>query len=294
MNASLKCKECLFNKNISNTQIFSKEQIAGFEKGVSELIEEFGDVKSAPYIQSKIDELYGECFGRKRDFTDIKKKYNLYMLEKEEIIRNAIQESDDIISACIKFACVGNYIDFGTVDNVDNSVLETIFEKAKSEELNSENLLRFKKDLEKAKKLVYLTDNCGEIVLDKVFMEFLKKLYPELNIIAIVRGGDTLNDATFSDSEMIGLDKVVDVISNGTAIPGTDIEEISDEAKKVLQEADIIISKGQGNFETMFGEGFNTYFIFMCKCQMFVERFGLKQYSLVFANENDIKKEIPV
>lgn len=64
--------------------------------------------------------------------------------------------------------------------------------------------------------------------------------------------------------------------------------------KKALQEADIIISKGQGNFETMFGEGFNTYFIFMCKCQMFVERFGLKQYSLVFANENDIKKEIPV
>lgn len=63
-------------------------------------------------------------------------------------------------------------------------------------------------------------------------MEFLKNLYPELTVTAVVRGGDALNDATLSDAEMIGLDKVADVISNGTAIPGTDIEENSDEAKK--------------------------------------------------------------
>ena len=294
MNASLKCKECLFNKNISNAKMFSKEQLTEFEIGVSELIKKFGDNKSAPYIQSRIDELYGKCFGKKRDFTDIKKKYNLYMLEKEEIIKQAIQESDDIISACIKFACAGNYIDFGVVDNVDSNILERIFEKAKNEELNPNSLLRFKNDLKNSKKIVYLTDNCGEIVLDKIFMEFLKKLYPQLTVTAVVRGGDTLNDATLSDAKMIGLKYVVDVISNGTAIPGTDIEEISEEAKKILYEADIIISKGQGNFETMFSEGFNTYFIFMCKCKMFVERFGLKQYSLVFANEKEIKTEMPV
>ena len=107
-------------------------------------------------------------------------------------------------------------------------------------------------------------------------------------MITVGRGADTLNDATIVDAKNVGLDTVVETISNGTSIPGTDMAEISSEAKKALLGADIIISKGQGNFETMFGEGLNTYFIFLCKCQMFVERFGLEQYSLIFANEKDI------
>ncbi len=288
MNANLQCKECLFKKNISNAKIFPKERIENFEKGISKLIKEFGDKKSAPYIQGRIDELYAECFGKKRDFTEIKKKYNLFMLEKEEIIKNAINESDDLISACIRFACAGNYIDFGVVENVDDNILDKLLDKAMGEKLCEKDLLTFKNDLENAKKLVYLTDNCGEIVLDKIFMEYLKEIYPQLTITAIVRGGDTLNDATLCDAEMIGLDKTVTTISNGTAIPGTDMEEVSENAKKALLDADVIISKGQGNFETMFGEGLNTYFIFMCKCEMFVERFGLTQFSSVFLNEKDI------
>lgn len=288
MNANLQCKQCLFKKNISNAKEFPKEKIENFEEGISKLINEFGDRKSAPFIQGKIDELYAECFGKKRDFTDIKKKYNLFLLEKEEVIKNTIRESNDIISACIRFASSGNYIDFGVVDNVDNKILDKLLDKAMSEQICEEDLLKFKNDLENAKKLVYLTDNCGEIVLDKIFIEFLKELYPHLSITAIVRGGDTLNDATLCDAEMVGLDKTVTTISNGTAIPGTDMEEISEEAKKALLDADIIISKGQGNFETMFGEGLNAYFIFMCKCEMFVERFGLTQFSSVFLNEKDI------
>ena len=289
MNANAKCRKCLFEKNISNAKAFKQEDIFKFENGISELIKEYGDVKSAPYIQSKIDELYGVCFGKKRDFTEIKKKYNLYMLDKADIIRDTISKNDDILAACIRFACVGNYIDFGAMDAVEDSMLEKIFNKAECEQLDNNVLLQFKNELKNAKKLVYLLDNCGEIVLDKIFMEFLKELYPELSITALVRGGDTLNDATLKDAKMVGLDNVVNVLSNGTAIPGTDIEEISQDAKKALLEADMIISKGQGNFETMFGEGLNTYFIFMCKCQMFVERFGLEQYSLVFANEKDIR-----
>lgn len=288
MNANLQCKQCLFKKNISNAKEFPKEKIENFEEGILKLINEFGDRKSAPFIQGKIDELYAECFGKKRDFTDIKKKYNLFLLEKEEVIKNTIRKSDDIIAACIRFACAGNYIDFGTMDNVNTSLLDKLLDKAKNEKLCENDLLKFNNDIKKAKKLVYLTDNCGEIVLDKIFMEFLKELYPQLSITAIVRGGDTLNDATLCDAEMIGLDKTVTTISNGTAIPGTDMEEVSKNAKKALLEADVVISKGQGNFETMFGEGLNTYFIFMCKCEMFVERFGLKQYSMVFKNEKDI------
>ncbi len=288
MNANLQCKQCLFKKNISNAKDFPKEKIEIFEEGISELIKKLGDIKSAPYIQSRIDALYLECFGKKRDFTEIKKKYNLFMLEKEEIIKKAINESEDIISACIRLACSGNYIDFGAVDSVNDKILDKLLDKAMNEKLCENDLLRFKSDLKNAKRLVYLTDNCGEIVLDKIFMEYLKKLYPQLSVTAIVRGGDTLNDATLVDAKMIGLDKIVTTASNGTSIPGTDMEEISEQAKKAILDADVIISKGQGNLETMFGEGLNTYFIFMCKCEMFVDRFGLTQFSSVFKNEKDI------
>ena len=128
MNANLQCKQCLFKKNISNAKEFPKEKIENFEEGISKLINEFGDRKSAPFIQGKIDELYAECFGKKRDFTDIKKKYNLFMLEKEEVIKNTIRESNDIIAACIRFACAGNYIDFGAMESVDENKLNELLD----------------------------------------------------------------------------------------------------------------------------------------------------------------------
>lgn len=288
MNANSRCKQCLLEKNLSKAQKFSNVQLNEFEKGVSNLIKEYGDVKSAPYIQSKIDELYQVCFGAKRDFTQIKHKYNNYMLKKENFIENTISECDDIIAKCISFACAGNYIDFGAMDNVDDAILDKLFNKVAMEKLDEKTLAQFKNDLKNASQLVYLIDNCGEIVLDKIFIKFLIKQYPKMQITVVVRGADTLNDATIVDAKMIGLDNVAKTISNGTAIPGTDMEEISEETKKALLNADVVISKGQGNFETMFGEGLNTYFMFLCKCEMFVDRFGLEQFSTVFLNEKDI------
>ena len=288
MNANQMCKECLVQKNIAKAQTYDKEQLNVFEKGVGGLVNKYGDNKSAPYIQSKIDELYAKCFGSKRNFTEIKNKYNDYMLEKEEVIKGIIEKSEDVIASCVRFACAGNYIDFGAMDSVDDSVFDKLLEKTSVEKLNEISLSNFKNDLKKAKNLVYLIDNCGEIVLDKIFMEYLIKEYPFLNITAVVRGADTLNDATLVDAQAIGLDKIVNTLSNGTAIPGTDMEEISPITKKALLDADVVISKGQGNFETMFGEGLNTYFMFLCKCRMFVDRFGLEQFSIVFANEKEI------
>lgn len=146
----------------------------------------------------------------------------------------------------------------------------------------------FIEDLRHAKTLVYLTDNCGEIVLDKIFMRFIKEAYPNLKITAIVRGESVINDATLEDATEVGLTEVVRCIGNGTAAPGTVFRCLSEEARQVLESADMIISKGQGNFESMYGEGFNPYYIFLCKCELFVRRFGLSQYEMVFAKEERI------
>ena len=117
-------------------------------------------------------------------------------------------------------------------------------------------------DLRKAKKMVYLTDNCGEIVMDKLLIREIQKKYPDLQVTVLVRGAEVINDATMEDAVQVGLTEVAKVISNGSDIAGTWLEEISEEAKEALEEADVILSKGQGNFETLRKCGMNIYYIF--------------------------------
>lgn len=133
--------------------------------------------------------------------------------------------------------------------------------------------------------MVYLTDNCGEIVLDKLFIRHIREEFPGLRITAIVRGEDVINDAT----REVRLTDLVPCIGNGNAAPGTVIKRLSEEAREALFSADVIISKGQGNFESLYGEGLNPYYLFLCKCELFVKRFGLAQYESVFAREERIR-----
>ncbi|MBQ7103721.1 MAG: DUF89 family protein, partial [Anaerotignum sp.] len=111
---------------------------------------------------------------------------------------------------------------------------------------------------------------------------------PQVERKIIVRGEPVLNDATMEDALQIGIEKCGKVIPNGTNIAGTYIPWLSAEAKQAMEEADMLISKGQGNFESLHGCGLNIYYLFLCKCQWFMERFGLPQYSGVFINEFDL------
>ena len=211
------------------------------------------------------------------------------MLGMENKIEQQIQAASDPIKACIKYVCAANYIDFSAVDDVNENTLEELLTRATSQEIEEEEYVRFRKDLDNAHRLVYLTDNCGEIVIDKLFIKQIKKKFPHLQMTAIVRGEDIINDATIQDAREVGLTEVVTCIGNGNAAPGTIVAQLSEQAKEILYSADIIISKGQGNFESLYGENLNPYYLFMCKCELFVNRFGMKQYQSVFVREARIE-----
>ena len=112
----------------------------------------------------------------------------------------------------------------------------------------------------KSTDFLLLTDNCGEIVLDKLLLEQIAKRFPYLTIKALVRGGEVLNDATREDAVYVGLNNLADIVSNGDAIAGTVYDMMPDEAKKVLDEADVILAKGQGNYETMSDQGRHIFY----------------------------------
>ena len=169
------------------------------------------------------------------------------------------------------------------------NTFEQLLQKAEKESIDEEEYRKFRADLHGAKTLVYLTDNCGEIVLDKIFIRHMKEEYPDLQITVIVRGENVINDATMTDAGEVGLTELVPCIGNGNAAPSTVVERLSDEAKRLLNDADVIISKGQGNFEGLCGEGYNPYFLFLCKCELFLHRFKLPRFTSVFVKEERLR-----
>ncbi len=289
MHANSMCISCILSKQEKLIRDFTDEdKKLEYIRQVLEILSQHGCTESSPWIAEQINHLYEQFWEMRKDYASIKHQYNQLLLDKESDIVCKIKNSEDCLKECIKYVSVGNYIDFSAVDNVNEKTLESLFEKVNDEHLSQEYQY-FKEDLDKSKTLVYLTDNCGEIVLDKIFMRFIKEEYPDLQITAIVRGECVINDATLKDAEEVGLTEVVRCIGNGTAAPGTVFKCLSEEARLALESADMIISKGQGNFESMYGEGFNPYYIFLCKCELFVRRFGLPQYEMVFAKEERIE-----
>uniref|UniRef100_UPI004055BC3E damage-control phosphatase ARMT1 family protein n=1 Tax=Acetatifactor sp. TaxID=1872090 RepID=UPI004055BC3E len=286
MIANSMCISCFVSRQEKMIRNFTDEhKKSEYMHRVLEIMYKYGQTESAPCIAERINVLYRSFWGNLDDFTPIKQKYNQLLLGKEAEMEKKIRASADGIKECIKYVCAANYIDFSAVKDVNVNTFEKLLTKAEAESVPEAEYAAFCKDLEAAEKLVYLTDNCGEIVLDKLFIKFIKERYPKLQITVIVRGEKVINDATMEDAKEVGLTELVPCIGNGNAAPGTVLKRLSEEAKKTLEAADVIISKGQGNFESLYGEKLNPYFMFLCKCELFVRRFGLEQYSSVFMKE---------
>lgn len=287
MRISAACIQCMVDKQSENIKDFEDEQIkSAYLKEVLRIIGNSREEDTTPVLSACVQKAYEKYFGESMDYSTIKHSFNKKMQLAEEGIRKEIEAAQDPLSCALSFARTGNYIDFGALREVEDSVLDMLVREAGKKEVDKDTLKRFERDLEKGGSLVYLTDNCGEIVLDKLLIEFLKKQYPALRITAIVRGEAVINDATVEDAIETGLTDIVPVIGNGTDIPGTSLSDISDEASRLIHGADMIISKGQGNFESLHGCGLNIYYLFLCKCDWFVKRFRMEKNGGIFIHES--------
>lgn len=283
------CISCLMKKQLDSypEEASNNEKIEYMQK-VLKIIAQAPQSMSAPEIVNEIYNVQHMMFGTNHDYTETKQYFNNLMLEIERDLENKIAKSDDPLKTAVQYVMIGNYIDFGAMDKVDENKLSEFLCNSRNIEINDDEFRELQSDLMNGKHLVYLTDNCGEIVLDKLLISVIKKLNPSLKITAIVRGGDVLNDATLVDARQAALTDIVKVIGNGSNIAGTCLSKISAEALEEIDNADVIISKGQGNFETLNRCGRNIYYIFMCKCKMFADRFGVSLYTGMLINDKNI------
>jgi uncharacterized protein with ATP-grasp and redox domains len=275
-------------RQAENIREFKDEELKSeYMKKVLTIISEAGEQETAPVIIAKINRLHQEYFGSPYSFEPLKKRYNTMMLQKEEAIWEKILSAGDSLLESLKYSRAGNYIDFGAMGSVDDDKLNNLLGSIHLEKIEDSKYQEFLKGLQNAKELVFLTDNCGEVVFDKLFIKCIKSRFPDIHVTAIVRGKMVLNDATMEDARMTGLTEIADVIGNGTEVAGTCLEQIDGRARECIEAADVIISKGQGNFETLNGCGLNIYYLFLCKCEWFVKRFKMEHFKGVFINERD-------
>lgn len=269
---------------------FPEETKSAFMKELCALVANAPEEATTPVIVADIRILIQKYFDITDSYEAEKKHYNKLMLDSEDVLEQMIASADEPLKEALRLARIGNYIDFGALNEVNEKTLAELFAESENDTVDETEWAALKADLQKAKTLVYLTDNCGEIVADKLFIKEIQKVYPGLDIAVIVRGQDVLNDATMEDAKAVGLTEIAKVIGNGSAIAGNSLGYISAEAEELIRTADVVISKGQGNFESLNGCGLNIYYLFLCKCDWFVRRFKMKRLAGILINDRNLEK----
>ena len=224
-------------------------------------------------IGADISDLYVNLCGLSRDrFQEEKLQSNAFVLERLERIREKVNGAPDRLYAALQFAVLGNYLDFAALfGKVSFEDLDKMLLDAHILDLTGAGYDKLRKDLETAKTLLIITDNAGEIVFDRILAETLQDLYPYLSITFLVRGGPANNDATREDAKAVGI--AFPVVDSGVGIGGTPLSVVSPQARCAVENSDIVIAKGMGNTESMYGCGHNVYYAFLVKCARFQQFF---------------------
>lgn len=272
---STECILCHLNRHLEKARALGDEETA--QKFAKELMQQILDAPadaSSPTLGPGTTELYRKYYGIEEDrYKKEKEDSNRFVLERMDTIRERVAKAEDPLYAALQFAILGNYIDFSALqEKVSFDELDNMLERATDMALDRDVYEGMKQDMASGKRLLYLTDNAGEICFDRIFGEEIAKQYPHLEITFCVRGGPAHNDATREDAQLVGIP--FPVIDNGNTVGGTELGLRSPEAKQAMDEADIIIAKGMGNTETLFGSGYPLYYAFLVKCNHFVKVFN--------------------
>lgn len=273
------CAACLYDKQKT------RSNDPAYLESVRRIIDQRRESDTSPYLVYLFNQAYEKQFGPGSSYAEIKKQFNDLVLSMEERIREIIETSPDPLAASMVYARIGNYIDYGAMNHVDEKTFLSLFEDTSLSSHDRQVLDSLISQCKQADRFLLVADNCGEIVLDKLFLEQLKKQFPHLHLTVMVRGGEVLNDATEEDAACSGIADIAEVISNGTSVAGTIYDMISEEAKTALDRADVILAKGQGNYESLCGQGRHIFYSFLCKCGLFTERFQVPKLTGMLVEE---------
>lgn len=240
---------------------------------------------SVPALSRDLHALFKKYSGETDPYEVIKRQSNDQVLNMYPDLKEMIRRSDNPFETALRLAIAGNIIDYGISERIDltgtiERVLNSGFAINDSEDL--------KHAVSQAKTVLYLGDNAGEIVLDKLFIETMG--HPD--IWYAVRGAPVINDATIKDARYVHMDDVARIIENGHDAPSTILKRCSKAFNELYNKADVIISKGQGNLEGLLGQtNKQLYFLLMVKCDVIADVLGVNKGDFVVAANKAVQRE---
>jgi len=280
MKSELECLVCMMNQAMRTARIATddpakQEQIM---KQVGEQIRHI-DLSLSPAINSQqVYRLVSELTGNEDPYADIKQQTNLEALKYIPQLREMVNASPNPLYTALQVSVAGNSIDFGIGQSFD---LKEIIDGIINTPFAVDHFEMFMLELNYARSLLFLGDNSGEIIFDRLLVEELLKI--GVQVTYCVKSGPVINDATMADAVMAGLTEIVPVIETGSNAIGVDFTKSGESFQRALEQSNIMIGKGHGNFETCLGTAFNIYFLLKAKCPVVAEALGVKQGDIAFS-----------
>jgi len=278
MKTFFECIPCLVRQTLDFMRYATDDQqlqvrlLRDVLKSISEM-----DLKTSPPVMTQAIHRFIRAQTSVEDpYRAEKAEFNRIALELYPSLKTRVQESADPLETAVQLAIAGNVIDLGVNSHLSEGEINEAVEEALDIPLNGD-LAAFRDTISKARRILYLTDNAGEIVFDRLLIEQL----PREKITACVRGFPILNDATMRDAQAVGLTEIVRVIDNGSDAPGTILDDCSQDFRQHFVEADLVIAKGQGNYETLSEVEKNIFFLLKAKCPVISRDIGFRVGSLI-------------
>jgi len=219
-------------------------------------------------------------------YRKVKQKFTRIAFSYLPQLKKIIKESKNPIDTAVRLSLAGNVVDFGS--QMEQFDVDDAINTSLSVTITLDDSRIFMEELKKAKNLLFVADNAGEIVFDKLLLQTIKDTYPEINIKMVGREAPIINDVTVDEMKAINMQNIGEILSSGSAMPGLDISRCSEKCKKAFYNADIVISKGQGNFETLSEvDDSRIYFLFIVKCSVIARYMNLPLLSRVFSKKRE-------
>jgi len=239
-----------------------------------------------PQIAQQVYRIVYEITGNNDPYLEAKQYANQSVMALYARMKDMVEDSDDSLESACKLAIAGNAIDLGARAEFGSMV--SIMEDSVGYQLDRQHYRQFKASIGQSSLLLYLADNAGEIVFDRILIEQLLQI-KKLDIVLAVREKPIINDATMNDARQVGLNQLATIISNGSDAPATILSQCSYKMRDYYQAADLIISKGQGNYESLSDSAENIFFLFKVKCPVIARDSGYAVDSPVLISPRRLK-----
>lgn len=284
-----KCLPCVVN------QVIKVANMTGVQDKELLLREAFAYLSNINFDDSTTPEIIGDIFEMIKIHTDnedpykeTRNYYNTLFLKLIPDFERKIEQAKDTFQLAIRYAIVGNIIDFNPIHNTLIDDIYDYFDNMDQLDFAIDDSHLLMEDIRKAKTLLYLGDNCGEICMDKILLKKIKEWNPDVRLLFGVRGKPVVNDSIAEDAYYVGINEYAEIIDNGDSSLGTVLHRTSPTFQAIYKEADVIIAKGQANYECLSEENKNIYFLLMTKCDVIASDMNVEEKKMICMRNRNV------